>query len=441
MKKLIVILAAICLLGSIGLAQTAWTYDSDFVEGTQPHGLVVDNAGWIWYGWYGYSDTLGMPADTIPIAPIYVVDAAGNPAPFSPIRTVTVDGVTDTMDSYCRGLSVDNNGDIIFVGNQVMYRISATTGEGMAKYMYPASGSLTSAAVDDNGYVYVTKVVPGGGPLVILDADLEEYSTVLDSCFTIQRSLLVSGDGNDVYVPVIYAGVEGVYVYHSDSGPDGTYEASGDTLVYDLAWGQCGDWDRNGLMWIGSYWDVGPTQWGGWYALDPTQSWQVVDTLRHFVGARTITAGVPPAGAYVNSPRHAAWSLDGMTMYTADFDGAVIKKWTNANPRGPGDPIVVTSIDFDNTSNIFAVDFELAQNYPNPFNPTTNIPFDVAKKFQVKLAVYDVMGRQVAVLVDKELAPNHYEFQFNGSNLASGTYFYQLNVNGQVQTKQMMLIK
>jgi hypothetical protein len=278
----------------------------------------------------------------------------------------------------------------------------------MDKWLWPyGGGSLTNAAVDDNGYVYVTRVVPGGTPVVILDADMEEYSVVLDSCFTIQRSALVNGSGTDFYLPVIYAGVEGVYVYHSDDGPDGIYAASGDTLLYDKAWGQCADWDRNGLMWVGSYWDVGPTQWGGWYALDPTNNWAIVDTLRHFVGARTV-GDKPTPGSMVYSPRHAAWSLDGKTMYTNDFDGGVIKKWTNASPAGPGSPAVLTSIDFNNETNIFAVDFELSQNYPNPFNPTTNIPFDVAKKFQVKLTVYDIMGRQVGVLVNKELSAGHY---------------------------------
>jgi hypothetical protein len=321
-----------------------------------------------------------------------------------------------------------------------MYRINRLTGEGMNKYLYPASGSLTSAAVDANGYIYVTKVVPGGGPLVILDEDFDPYGFVLDSCFTIQRSVLVNDDGNDVYLPIIYGGGnEGIIHYHSDFGPDGPY-AVVDTIYKGTMWGQAADWDRNGLMWVGSYWDIGADQFGGWYGLDPTQDWACVDTIVHYVGNRGPLGTIPPAGAYVWAPRHAAWSLDGQTMYTNDFDGGIIKKWTNASPIMPGATPIFTSVKFTDEGQI-AVEFELSQNYPNPFNPTTQIPFDIKKKFHVKLVVFDMLGRQVATLVNDELAPKHYEFTFDGSNLSSGTYFYQLIIDGAAQTKQMLLVK
>jgi hypothetical protein len=444
MNKLLVVLVALCLISSFGFAQT-WSYDSDFLVNSQPHGLVVDENGLIWVGWYAYTDTLGMPADTVPVAPIYVYNANGTQAAFSPIYTLTVDGVTDTMDSYCRGLSIDHNGDILFSGNQVLYRINHLTGEGMNKTLYPGSaGSITNAAVDANGYIYFTKVVPGGGPLVILDEDFDPYGNVLDSCFTIQRSVQVSDDGNDLYLPIIYAGGgnNGVIRYHSDNGPDGPY-AIVDTLYRGTIWGQTSDWERQGLLWVGSYWDCGGNDWGGWYAMDPTQDFAIVDTVVHYFGNRGPLGTVPPVGAYVWAPRHAAWSLDGQTMYTADFDGGVVKKWTNAAPVAPGATPIWTnpvSVKFNDDATI-AVDFTLEQNYPNPFNPETKIPFDIKKKFNVKLVVFDMLGRQVATLVDDNLAPNHYEFTFDGSNFSSGTYFYQLIVDGAATTKQMMLVK
>ena len=88
-----------------------------------------------------------------------------------------------------------------------------------------------------------------------------------------------------------------------------------------------------------------------------------------------------------------------------------------------------------------AVSFELKQNYPNPFNPGTTIPFTIGATKHVTLKVYDVNGRLVQTLVDKQLAPNRYEYRFDGSNLASGTYYYQLNVDGQLVNKAMLLIK
>ena len=86
-------------------------------------------------------------------------------------------------------------------------------------------------------------------------------------------------------------------------------------------------------------------------------------------------------------------------------------------------------------------DFELLQNYPNPFNPTTTIPFSVAATKHVTLKVYDVVGQLVATLIDERLAPSNYSYQFDGSNLASGTYIYSLNVDGQLVSKRMLLIK
>ena len=72
---------------------------------------------------------------------------------------------------------------------------------------------------------------------------------------------------------------------------------------------------------------------------------------------------------------------------------------------------------------------------------TTQIPFEIKKKFHVKLVIFDMLGRQIATLVDDELAPKRYEFTFDGSNLSSGTYFYQLSIDGSAQTKQMLLVK
>jgi hypothetical protein len=70
--------------------------------------------------------------------------------------------------------------------------------------------------------------------------------------------------------------------------------------------------------------------------------------------------------------------------------------------------------------------FALQQNYPNPFNPTTTIPFTIAKAGHVRLAVFDALGREVALVVDEDLAPGTYSAPFNAAALASGVYFYRL---------------
>ena len=87
------------------------------------------------------------------------------------------------------------------------------------------------------------------------------------------------------------------------------------------------------------------------------------------------------------------------------------------------------------------VDFALSQNYPNPFNPTTNIQFAVPQTGPVSLRVYDVLGREVALLVDDVLQPGFYTARFDGHNFASGVYFYRLIASGFVEMKKMQLVK
>jgi hypothetical protein len=85
--------------------------------------------------------------------------------------------------------------------------------------------------------------------------------------------------------------------------------------------------------------------------------------------------------------------------------------------------------------------FTLSQNYPNPFNPQTKIKIDVPKTALTKLIVYDILGREVATLVNEELKPGTYSFDWDGSNYASGIYFYRLIADDYTETKKMVLMK
>ena len=86
--------------------------------------------------------------------------------------------------------------------------------------------------------------------------------------------------------------------------------------------------------------------------------------------------------------------------------------------------------------------FNLHQNYPNPFNPTTNIVYELKVKKFVKLKVFDITGREITKLVDKEQNAGTYKVDWNASGYSSGVYFYSLTVDGQIiDTKKMLLIK
>jgi len=86
-------------------------------------------------------------------------------------------------------------------------------------------------------------------------------------------------------------------------------------------------------------------------------------------------------------------------------------------------------------------EYAIAQNYPNPFNPTTSIKFDIPNLSEVKLSVYDLTGREIAVLVNETLEPGSYSYKWNASQLSSGIYFYRIKAGSFVQTKKMVLIK
>ena len=85
--------------------------------------------------------------------------------------------------------------------------------------------------------------------------------------------------------------------------------------------------------------------------------------------------------------------------------------------------------------------FDLEQNYPNPFNPTTAINYAVPEQSEVRIEVYNVIGRRVATLVDREMAPGNYTVNFDASSLSSGMYFYRLKAGSTLLTKKMTLIK
>jgi photosystem II stability/assembly factor-like uncharacterized protein len=100
---------------------------------------------------------------------------------------------------------------------------------------------------------------------------------------------------------------------------------------------------------------------------------------------------------------------------------------------------IVTSVEktisFDNYS------FSLKQNYPNPFNPVTSIQYSLSSMQFVTLKIYDVLGNEIATLVNEEKSAGEYEVEFNGNGLTSGIYFYQLKAGESIQTRKMILLK
>lgn len=119
---------------------------------------------------------------------------------------------------------------------------------------------------------------------------------------------------------------------------------------------------------------------------------------------------------------------DSLHGFGVGMDGAIIKYKSN-----------ISSV---NKDVIFIPErFVLHQNFPNPFNPKTNIRFRISDRGFVSLKIYDVLGNEVATLIDEELTAGSYEIDFNAGQLSSGVYFYTLSLPGCLSSKKMVLLR
>jgi hypothetical protein len=171
----------------------------------------------------------------------------------------------------------------------------------------------------------------------------------------------------------------------------------------------------------------------------------------------------------------------GKDYCTIKYNSSGVQQWVQSY-NGPGDgEDIANSLAVDNSGNIYVTGgstgsgsnrdyctikyhepigikqisseipdkFNLSQNYPNPFNPSTKIKFDIpnfplmkgVRGMSVRLTIYDLLGREVATLVNRQLQPGTYEVEWDGTNYPSGVYFYKLSAGDYIETKKMVLVK
>ncbi|RPI13489.1 MAG: T9SS C-terminal target domain-containing protein [Ignavibacteriae bacterium] len=128
--------------------------------------------------------------------------------------------------------------------------------------------------------------------------------------------------------------------------------------------------------------------------------------------------------------------MDEIRLYKKALTAGEVTAMWNANTFGCGDPVGK----INGNSKVPDV-YKLDQNYPNPFNPTTTISFAIPKAGNVELVVFDVLGRNVATLVNGYTTVGNHSIEFDASSLASGIYFYTITAGDFTATKKMMLIK
>jgi hypothetical protein len=143
--------------------------------------------------------------------------------------------------------------------------------------------------------------------------------------------------------------------------------------------------------------------------------------------AGTDTAGISQQG----------WSV----ALSADGNTAIVGGYEDNNFAGAAWVFARNEVGVEEQSVKIPQQFNLGQNHPNPFNPSTTIRYELPKSSEVRLSVYDILGREVSVLVNERRDAGVHEVKFDGSNLASGVYFYRLQTGDYVASKRMLVLK
>lgn len=135
-------------------------------------------------------------------------------------------------------------------------------------------------------------------------------------------------------------------------------------------------------------------------------------------------------GSFNSTPMEGAWVI--RVYDAAAGNTGILKGWgVRLN----------YAVNIENISSQIPEKFYMSQNYPNPFNPATNIKFDIAKSTNVKITLFDILGREVKVLANEFKTAGSYNLNFNASDLASGTYLYKIEAGDFTDVKKMVLVK
>jgi len=381
---------------------------------------------------------------------VYVTGLSDDVGTFSVFATIKYNSNGDTLwvrryngpgngSNDASALAVDGSGNVHVTG----YSYGSGTSKDYATVKYNSNGDTlwvrryngpgnsdddaTSFAVDGSGNVYVTGSSYGSGTSYYDYATIK-YNSNGDTLWVRRysgpengldnaSSLAVDGSGN-VYVTGLSYGVGTSSDYATIK-----YNSNGDTLwvrryngpgnSYDKATSLAVDGSGNVYITCNSdgivtvkYSSTGNEEWASHYG---------TDYPRFPYGIRVDKTG----NVYVG----------GNTMISRSTSFYTTIKY------------VQTPTAVEERSTSVPSNFSLEQNYPNPFNPTTTISYQLPISSKVTLRIYDLLGREVATLVNQEESAGWKEVEWDASSIASGIYFYKLQANNFIETKKMLIIK
>jgi uncharacterized delta-60 repeat protein len=417
-----------------GMEQWVSRYNGPDDEQDRANAITIDGSGNVYVTGYSYANATNLDYATVKY------NSSGTQA-----WVVRYNGPADTADGSS-SIAVDELGNVYVTG----YSVGTNGSYDFATIKYNSLGQqewvnrydgignsedrAVSIAVDDSGYIYVTGRSYG-------DTTDSDWATIkYNSDGVVQWTVIYNGSLNSLDAPskIIVDDLFNVYItgsgsYNSGDGEDFT------TIKYNSSGEE---------QWIATY--------NGPYTYRDVANSIAVDGMGNvYVTGRTWVTQLDYDFATIkyNSSGQEQWIAiyngpgdgdDWACSIATDISGnAYVTGWS----EGIGTGYDFGTIKYSSTSGVEILsdnppdNYSLLQNYPNPFNPSTTIQFWNADFGFVILVVYDVLGNEVATLVNEELPAGGYEVDFNGEELTSGVYFYQIKVKAFVQTKKMLLLK
>lgn len=389
--------------GNTGGNNNNWSSVSTFGQGEIVYSLAYGSNGYIYAGTWGgkiYKSTNNGTSWTV---------------------------INSSMSvSYIWSLNI--NGNIIF----------AATEKGVYKYdgstwsLTTLSGKDVHTIVSYNGTIYAGTW--GFGIYKSADYGLtwSQINTGLNAFLAIQ-SLTVNSNG------IIFAGTAGGGVFKSTDGSTWTKATCGYSVVWSMA-------STSSAVFAGTYGDGlyrsldGGTSWSQLTSLNVSFVYSISVNLSGKIYVSSLTNGV-----FVSSDNGTTWTSVGMdglgvssvivnsssnTLFAGTKEGKIYKSTLEQ-----GSTTAVDNVD------TIPTEYNLAQNYPNPFNPSTVIEFSIPQAGKYSLRIYNVLGQEVANLIDNELATGIHKVTFDASKLASGIYIYKLSGSNVNMSKKMILMK
>jgi len=477
MKKAILLLAAILILPMYTFAQNGGGLESaaahDWeLESVLPadssiagiHGLAFGGDGNVWAGVY-YSATL----DGETAFPVYCINpqtqelCEGIPYVIgtSPtdadtlLRFGQITGMASAPDGSVlvssHGYRFGPGGESITNSRAFVHRFDPETGEGLGVGEITSMRTETVShafhiATDKYGDIFYSAVFPGE-PIRMMDSNFDFILNVSENRAGFARNITAFTDDNDVtrvyqptnFVTELVEGEDTVAVGGRVEVHEGDFITGFvalDTLsIIGMDPGAAATYPGNGVLFVpasgsGNNPEGDPERWDALtiYGIDVRGAGDinVVDQLAWDMGD-----GDPFNPIY----RAMAISPDGLNLIVGGFSNAAHIQWFKR------DSVLEIETSAGERLAELPEGYNLGQNYPNPFNPTTQISFEIGQAGLTSLKVYDLLGREVATLVNSDLPAGSHTIDFDAANLASGTYMYRLEANGYVLTRKMMLVK